>query len=54
VIAGSKAWVCGRLLAGIMGSNPTEGMDVFLLRVLCVVSLRRTDHSSSGILQSVV
>jgi hypothetical protein len=24
----SKAWVCGRLLAGIAGSNPAEGMDV--------------------------
>jgi hypothetical protein len=27
----SKAWVCGRSLAGIVGSNPTEGMDVCLL-----------------------
>jgi hypothetical protein len=27
----SKAWVCGRSLAGIAGSNPTEGMDVSLL-----------------------
>jgi hypothetical protein len=26
--ARSKAWVCGRSLAGIAGSNPTEGMDV--------------------------
>jgi len=24
----SKAWVCGRSLAEIMGSNPTGGMDV--------------------------
>jgi hypothetical protein len=30
----SKASVCGRLVAGIAGSNPTEGMDVCLL---CVV-----------------
>ena len=22
-----KAWVCGRYLAGIVGSNPTGGMD---------------------------
>ena len=33
----SKAWVCGRSLAGIVGSNPAEGMDVCLLCVLCVV-----------------
>jgi len=35
--ARSKAWVCGRTLAGIVGSNPARGMDVCLLRVLCVV-----------------
>jgi hypothetical protein len=29
--ARSKAWVCGRALAGIVGSNPTGGMDVCLL-----------------------
>jgi hypothetical protein len=34
----SKAWVCGRLLAGIMGSNPSEGMDFCLWGVLYVVS----------------
>ena len=32
-----KAWICGRSLAGIAGSNPAGGMDVCLLRVLCVV-----------------
>jgi hypothetical protein len=45
----SKAWVCGRSLTRIVGSNPTGGMDVCLLRVLCVVrlrSLRRAGHSS--------
>jgi hypothetical protein len=31
--ARSKAWVCGRALAGIVGSNPTGGMDVCLLWV---------------------
>jgi hypothetical protein len=31
----SKALVCGRSLAEIVGSNPTRGMDVCLL---CVVS----------------
>jgi len=27
----SKAWVCGRSLAGIVGSNPAGDMDVRLL-----------------------
>ena len=31
VAARSKAWVWGRSLAGIMGSNPSGGMDVCLL-----------------------
>jgi hypothetical protein len=41
----------------ISGSNPARGMDVSLLRVLCVVrqrSLRRADHSSRGVLLSGV
>ena len=57
VAARSKAWVCGRSLAGIMGLNPAGGMDVCLLWVLCVVrqrSLRRADHSSREVLPSVV
>ena len=37
VAARSKAWVCGHSLAGIVGSNPAVGMDVCLLRLLCVV-----------------
>ena len=37
VAARSKAWVCSSLLVGIAGSNPAEGMDVCLVRVLCVV-----------------
>jgi hypothetical protein len=37
VAARSKAWVCGRSIAGIAGSNYTEGMDICLLWVLCVV-----------------
>jgi hypothetical protein len=32
----SKAWVFGRSLTRIVGSNPTEGMDV------CVVFVVRT------------
>jgi len=53
VVARSKAWVCGASLAGIAGSNPAGGMDVSLLRMLCVVrqrSLRRADNSSRGVL----
>ena len=34
VAARSKAWVCGRSPAEIVGSNPTGGLDVCLL---CVV-----------------
>jgi hypothetical protein len=57
VAARSKAEVCGRTLAGIVGSNSTRGMDVCLLWVLCVVrqrSLRRADPSSRGHLPTVV
>jgi len=32
--ARSKAWGCGRSLAGTEGSNPSGGTDVYLL---CVV-----------------
>jgi hypothetical protein len=41
----------------LLGSNPVEDMDVYLLGVLCVVryrSLRRADHLSRGVLPSVV
>jgi len=31
IAARSKAWVCGRSLAGIVGSNPAGGMVVCLL-----------------------
>jgi hypothetical protein len=45
-----EAWtVFARSEAGIMGSNPTEGMDVWCVYVLsCVLveALRRDDHSS--------
>ena len=54
--AQSKSWVCSRSIAGIAGSNPAEGMDVFLLLVLSFVryrSLRRADHSSREVLPSV-
>jgi hypothetical protein len=35
--ARSKARVCGRSVAAIVGSSPAGSMDVFLLWVLCVV-----------------
>jgi len=57
VAARSKAWVYNRSLAGIVGSNPTEGMDVCLFWVLYVVrcrSLRRADQSSGGVLPNVL
>ena len=38
VAARSKAWVCGRPPAEIVGSNPTGGMDV--CREYCVLSGR--------------
>jgi len=31
-----EAWVCGRWLAGIAGSDPAGGMDVCVWLVLCV------------------
>jgi len=58
VEVGSNERVCCRSLAGIASANRTGvWMDVCLLRVSCVVrqrSLRRADHSSRGILPSVV
>ena len=58
VAARSKAWVCGRSLAGIAGSNPAGGYGCLsVVSVLCVVrlrSLRRADHSSREVLPSVV
>jgi hypothetical protein len=36
VVARSKAWVCGRSLTGIAGSNPAGGLDFRLLWMLCV------------------
>jgi hypothetical protein len=51
----SKAWVCGLSLAGIVGSNPA-GVWMSLSCECCVFwrSLRRADHSSRGVLPSVV
>jgi hypothetical protein len=50
----SNAWVCGRWLAGIVGSNPTKGMDlyceccVFSGRGLCEELITRKPWSNGG------
>ena len=51
----TKACVCSRSVAATEGSNTPEGMDVFLLCLLCVVQYisRRTDHSFREVLPSV-
>jgi len=53
----SKTQVCGRSPAETVGSNDARFMDVYLLEALYIVrwrTLRRTDHSSRGVLQAVV
>ena len=37
ILAGERPAACGRSPAEIVGSNPTGGMDICLLWVLCVV-----------------
>lgn len=45
VAAGSKAWVCGRSLAGIVASNPVDGMEVSLLWMLHCQAITRPQES---------
>jgi hypothetical protein len=52
VAARTKAWVCGRSLAGIVGSNPAGAIDVFFCewcvlsgRGLCVALVTRPEES---------
>jgi hypothetical protein len=57
VAARSKAWVCSRSLSGIAGSNPTSGMDLYLVSVeWCQVErpLRKAGHSSTGVPPSMI
>jgi hypothetical protein len=57
VAARSKGCVCGRSVAGVAGSNLAAGTNISLLWMLHVVGyrcLRRADHSSRGVLSSVV
>jgi len=45
VAARSNEWVCGRSLAGIVGSSPARGHGcLFLVSVVC----RQVDVSASG------
>jgi hypothetical protein len=44
VVSLSKAWICGNSLSGIVGSNPTGGMDACLLTVMCC----QVEVSASG------
>jgi len=47
VAARSEAWVCDRLLAWIVGSNPAGGMDVARVlsaRGLCVGLITRPEE----------
>jgi hypothetical protein len=45
VVARSKLWVCGRSLAGIMGSNPARGRGCLsLVSVVCC----QVEISASG------
>jgi hypothetical protein len=34
-----KAWVCGRAIVAIVGSNPTEAMEVFRFWIVCFIKL---------------
>jgi hypothetical protein len=63
VAARPKEYVCGRALAGILGSNPTGGMDLFsLVQCLCCQvdvpatgrSLVRRSHTECGVCLSVI
>jgi hypothetical protein len=57
VVSKSKPWVYSRSLTATGVSNPTGGMDVCFLWVLCVVryrSLQLADHLPRGVLPSVV
>ena len=47
VVARSKAWICGRSLSVIAGSNPTSSMDVWVLCAVRQRSLRLADHQRS-------
>ena len=45
VTARSNPWVCGRSLAGIAGSSPAGGMNVFVRVVYCQIGVSATGWS---------
>ena len=51
VAARPKALVCGRLLAGVVGSNPAGGMAVCLLWALCVCCQVEVSATSRSLVQ---
>jgi hypothetical protein len=53
VASRSKVWICDRLPAEIMGSNPA-GAWMFAFNECCVLSLRRADHLSRGVLPTAM
>jgi hypothetical protein len=56
VVVPSKAYVCRSSTAGIVVSNPAEGMDVRLLCLLgawWVAASATADHSFRGVLPGV-
>jgi hypothetical protein len=42
VAVSSKAWVCGRLLAAVAGSNPAENMESLESVLCCQVEVSAT------------
>ena len=43
MVVRTKAYVCGRSIAATEGSNNSEGMDVCLLCLLCVVQVATSE-----------
>jgi len=52
VITRSKVWVCCRLLAGIVGSNPADDMNVSLLWMLWVLQVQASAKGQSLVQRS--
>jgi hypothetical protein len=52
VVVRSKAWVFGRSLARFVGSNPTGGMDVSLVSVVCCCQVEASETRRSLVQRS--
>ena len=48
----SEEYVCSRSIVGVDGSNSTEGMDIRLLFLLCVVQVAASVTSRSPVQRS--